>query len=620
MDSLVFAESVDSESSEPIMIDKQWLYINDNNAQSYTGQVVLDTTSLSNSGAYMGWNESFLAIPLVLQMQGSANLPVTSPLDFSLGMKSGFWQILHSMQVEFNNGSVVQTSNFLNVFTSFKCLTSWSDADIRNWGAITGFCPDTSSSWLYNSAANAATNFLSPNGTGFCNNRTAAFSTQVLTTSLILGAVTPATTFADSKQSCVNLGLLQRQKWLSFGIFGSNATYAVASTTGDASANKATLLAGASAGTTNAGLNAIFQSYVQSTAQNRAIIFDAVIRMKDVCDFFNKCPLLKGSTMRIYLNTNQTYFTLNAYGHAISAAGVITPGNLSLASAPIILGGGQTCPIMIASGDLGQGSMAALLPAAGINDAGATIALGTYTIQVAVSIVTTQFSGMTVFTAPVKSIRLYCPAYTMTPQAEARYLAMSPTKKIVYNDFFQYTIPALGPTAFNTLVSNGLPNLRSVLCVPTIDKAGNGTATAASAQYTAITTSSLLSPFSTTGGTPDPIAISNFNLQISGKNAFIQNQQYDYEQFTNQLVSSNQLNGSLTTSLGSGQIGFSDFEQLYRYYYYNAARGSPQDMGVSKSVQVQGELKTSAASVSLLVFLEFERSIVVNVASGQRVE
>ena len=107
---------------------------------------------------------------------------------------------------------------------------------------------------------------------------------------------------------------------------------------------------------------------------------------------------------------------------------------------------------------------------------------------------------------------------------------------------------------------------------------------------------------------------------MSGKNSFIQNQQYDYEAFVNQLVSSNQLNGSLTTSLGSGQIGYSDFEQLYRYYYVNASRGLPQDMGVSKSVQIQGELKTSAARVSLLVFLEFSREITVNVASGQRVE
>jgi hypothetical protein len=131
---------------------------------------------------------------------------------------------------------------------------------------------------------------------------------------------------------------------------------------------------------------------------------------------------------------------------------------------------------MISSADLGQGSMAALLPASGINDVGATAALALYTIQVALSIVTTQFSGMTVFSAPVKSVRLYCPAYTMTPQGEARYIAMSPTKKIVYNDFFSYTVHYLGPTSFNKLISNGLPNLRSVLVVPTIDKAGNGTA------------------------------------------------------------------------------------------------------------------------------------------------
>jgi hypothetical protein len=197
---------------------------------------------------------------------------------------------------------------------------------------------------------------------------------------------------------------------------------------------------------------------------------------------------------------------------------------------------------------------------------------------------------------------------------------MSPTKKIVYNDFFSYTVPGLTATSFNALISNGLPNLRSILVVGTIDKAGNGTATAASADYTAVTTSTLLSPFSSTGGTPDPIAIANFNTQISGKNSFIQNEQYDYEQFTNQLVSSTQLNGSLTVGLGSGQIGYDDFKQLYRYYYVNAARGSPQDMGVSKSVQIQGELKTSAASVSLLVFLEFSREITVNTASGQRVE
>jgi len=218
--------------------------------------------------------------------------------------------------------------------------------------------------------------------------------------------------------------------------------------------------------------------------------------------------------------------------------------------------------------------------------------------------------------APIQSVRLYCPAYSMTAQAEARYLSMSPTKKVVYNDFFQYTIPAITTGSFNVLVSNGLPNLRSVLVVPTIDKASNGVETAAGGDYSGITTSSLLSPFSSTGGTPDPIPITQFQVQLSGKNAFNQNQAYDYEQFLQQLSSSNQLNGGITTSLSSGLIGFSEWEQLYRYMYCNASRGNPQDMGVSKSIQIQGTT-TTAATVSLLVFAEFERSITLNVASGQ---
>jgi hypothetical protein len=83
-----------------------------------------------------------------------------------------------------------------------------------------------------------------------------------------------------------------------------------------------------------------------------------------------------------------------------------------------------------------------------------------------------------------------------------------------------------------------------------------------------------------------------------------------------QLCASNQLNGSMTTGLGSGLIGFNEFEQLYRYYYVNASRGNPQDMGVSKSIQIQGT-NQSAATASLLVFASFERSVVLNVASGQ---
>jgi hypothetical protein len=616
-DSLVFAESVDTESSEPLFTDKQWLYVNDSNNGSYQGQIVVDTTALSNSGQYMGWNEAFLAIPLVLQMENTtaARFALVNPLDHVLGMKNGFWQILHSMSVEFNNTSVIQTSNFLNVFSSFKCLTSWSDADIKNWGAVCGFCPDTATSWLYNSAANSATNFLSQNGVGICNNRNAFYTAQLLQTGVVLGASTPATLGASSKLQCVNHGLMQRQRWLNFGIEAdAPATYQAASVSGDAVTNKGVLLAQSSvtAGVTTAsGLNQIFMSYTRETAGSRAIVFNAIIRLKDVADFFAKTPLLKGSTMRLYLNTNQTYFTANLYGAAVTDAGVITPGSLGLLSQPVILGGGATNPIMLASADFGQGLCPAIVNPV-VTTAIAATALSV--IKVGLSIVRTQFSDLTTIACEAfTSVRLYCPAYSMTPQAEARYLAMSPTKKIVYNDFFNYSLT--GQTgAFNVLVSNGLPNLRSVLVVPTVQSTSNGTA--GTGNYLTVASSSILSPFSSCGGSPDPIAITQFQVQLSGKNAFNANIQYDFEEFYEQVVSSNQLNGSLTTGIGSGQIGFAEFQQLYRYYYCNAARGMPQDMGVAKSVQIQGTIQ-SAATCTLLVFLEFERSITVSVSSGQ---
>jgi hypothetical protein len=100
MDNLVFEESVNTEVSSSEFVDKQWLYVNDNNNGSYSGQIVLDTTSLSNCGSYINWSEAFLAIPLVLQAEGSATgITATNSLDYLMGLKSGYWQNLHSMSV-----------------------------------------------------------------------------------------------------------------------------------------------------------------------------------------------------------------------------------------------------------------------------------------------------------------------------------------------------------------------------------------------------------------------------------------------------------------------------------------------------------------------------------------
>jgi len=709
MDNLVFEESINTEVSSSEFVDKQWLYVNDNNNGSYSGQIVLDTTALSNSGSYINWSEAFLAIPLVLQAEGSATaITASNSLDYLMGMKSGFWQILHSMSVEFNNGSIIQQTPFLNVFCSFKNLTSWSQNDIQNWGAVCGFCPDTARSWLYNnnSTANSLLNFMNTSGQGFCNNRTCPYvsmssygywsgtftaastatASSITTTSgvlqlgmAIVGLFVPlgtrvsaivtrdpttgvptevtlssATTgtaagvytgispplFSNADTTCGedsdylrslhNAGLKQRIEWLNYSL--SNLGSAVTPTLANSlTSNQVSLLAGSSGTATtsvsaSSAYNQIFQSYVQKAATTRSIVFDAVIRLKDVADFFQKCPLLKGSTMRIYLNTNQVYFTIGACAGVVagtySTAGqTLTQTNtgcIALTSTPVILGGGGTNPVMVSSMDIGQGAYN-LVPIANV------LPSAPQSVKIGLSIVRTQFlSGQftTSVAAPVTSVRLYAPAYTMSPIAEQRYLSLTPTKKIVYNDLFQYSFTgvASGQT-FSFLVTNGIPNIRGILVIPLLPKASNGVAStyATSTPLAGTTTSSLLSPFSTTGGTPDPISLTNFQIQISGKNLFINNLQYDYETFYEQLVSSNQLNGSLTTSLSSGLIGFAEFESLYRYYYGNASRSIPSEDGVAKAVQVSG-VNNCPQTIDFMVFIEFERQIVVDVRTGARVQ
>jgi hypothetical protein len=210
----------------------------------------------------------------------------------------------------------------------------------------------------------------------------------------------------------------------------------------------------------------------------------------------------------------------------------------------------------------------------------------------------------------------------MSPLSEQRYLSLASTKKVVYNDIFYYSFPSIGAgSTFSFLVSNGLPNIRSVLCVPNLPRASQGTASTYPTTTTALagtTSNSLLSPFSITGGAPDPIAISNFQIQISGKNLFINNLQYDFENFAEQFVQGNSLNGALTTGLASGLIGFEEWTTTYRYYYGNASRSIPSEDGVAKAVQVSG-LNQSGVVIDMMVFIEFQREITLDVRTGARV-
>jgi hypothetical protein len=616
MDSIVFEESVNTEVSSSEFVDKQWLYINDNNNSSYSSQVVLDTTPLANSGSYINWSEAFILMPLLLQFDSpSALLTATAPADYLGALKSGYWNILHSLTCEFNNGNIIQQVPFLNVFCSFKNITSWSKDDLTDWGAVTGFAPDSAKSWAYNPIAPAVGVVIGGSGSGLTNNRDAAYVSittltvgtcnaapgPIVATSTSYNTSTRTTQSSADIRQAWNEGLFKRQQFNNYNpILTADLGF---------SSNKGLLMSAANC-------SQVFRTFTQAAANLRWFAIDAVIRLKDIADFFQKCPMLKGSTMRLYLNTNQTYFQVTQTAPRYAAAtGVLTENSiLSLTAAPVILGGGGTCPVLYSSNGLGQGA-SVLTPLQ--SDANAAI---TAVVNVSLSIVRTQFNqaGVTQNLAcPITSVRLYAPAYTMSPIAEQRYLSLTPTKRVVYNDIFQFSFTNQSVNSpFNILVTNGIPNIRSVLVLPLLPRASNGVAAVGGT-----TTASILSPFASTPSSPDPVIINNFQIQVSGKNLFINQLQYDYETFYEQLVSSNQLNGSLTTSLASGLVSKSDFQNLYRYYYGNCSRSLPSEEGVSKAIQIQGTILTAGgvASVDLMVFVEFEREITIDVRTGARV-
>jgi len=620
-DTITLELSTESKMEDPpVFTDKNWLYVNDQNMGSYGNQIVINTTSLSNNGSFVDYKEAYIVIPTVLQVSSPSLAEADVPLDYFACLKSGSWNLLHSMSVELNGGSVVQATSFLNVYSSFKNLTTWSEDDLKCWGKVTGFFPDSADSWVYNNTVASATNVLAGCGTGLSNNRIAktlaingttasrvGFATAaVYETNWITG--TEATVNSDSVNACANSGLLQRMKWLNFQV-GAGATAQLGPTTANvnnASANKSRLLGFNATSTTN-----LFKGFVQATATTRSIVFPAIIRLKDVCNLFHQMPLCKGASFTFYINTNQCLAKLTQVAMGATNTGSwASYGSLQLTEPVTMLGGGGTCAFTVGSASAGQGMANSLAP--GLIAGGAAVLT-----QVAVSIVRTQFASITTVEAPIKSVRLYAPCYSMTAQNEQKYIS-NPIRTISYEDIFQYQFNSTSGD-FNFLVSNGLPGLKSIVVMSFLPSASNGVVGGAGFYAGGALCPSLLSPFSSSGGAPDPVALTNFNVQISGRNIFNDNTQYDFVAFTQQLATSNQLNGGQTTGLASGLIGLDDFDNLYRYHYVDCSRGRPGESGVPRSIQILGQV-VGDIPVTLMVFATFTKEIKLDVRNGARVE
>jgi hypothetical protein len=685
-DNLLFEQSNESQMTTEPFVSRQVVYVVDQNNGAYNGQIQLDTSSLSNSGKYASYSEAYFEIPLVLTLTGPAAINTVTAA-FSAGLKAGYWHLLHSFSVEYNNTSVVQLTPFSNMYIHYKMMTSMSREDVDKIGAGIGFFPESSTSFQSNFNANG--NYTVDEnpaagslryGEGLANNRNlGVFSLGPFTVTgaipaadiqvtgrLATGAVpvyadgnalaaafvaggrigrvgptaaaaadapvpvtittTQTTLAAGWVGDQANLGFYKRQQSASFQPTTANYTQGLLS----------------SGSVTQVGKN-VFVTGLQTSVANdtSAWYILAKIRLKDMCDFFDKLPLVKGAYLRFIINTNTASHTIQYARRVAAGAASLTVGSTS----NIIQGG--TSPILYASSSTGQGAQAVAdaattaIAASIAANADAQGAIGnntgaSYTLTVALNIA--KVAGTSISHPTLQQCRLYVPLYQMNPVMEEQYLSLNRTKKIVYRDIYQYQTdinPDGGSGSFNVLLTNGIPNPKFIIVIPMIRGASSTTIAAgvgassgnitgftfnnAAAPTVAIAAPTWQSPFTCEPATTSPlIALTNFNIQIAGQNMFIQNELYDFEQFTNELQSVNAINGGLVTGLTSGLISETDFQYLYRYYICDVSRRLPAEDRVPKSVQILGT-SLSQQPITLYTFIEFEKEIEIDLITGQKI-
>lgn len=617
-DQFLFASSMEGQTSAEPMVTKTVTYISDSNNGSYqSGQVQIDTSSLSNSGKWVAYNAAYLEIPLVLALYPTTavtGFDTNLDCNFAAGLKNCFAAaLIHSFQLEVNNVSVQQLTPYTGFYINYKMMTSMSQDDLHKVGPSIGFYPDTCDSFTFNTAA-------SPEGEGSSNNRN--FGLHMLYPSNQGRIYTSATVAAGASPITISQCLVgtpldslyttntpsQNNKIPStanFGFFKRQTLYAfqpsAAATSANSSNHYSLLLSESNARTlwTN-----YFATVSSSTTATKVWYILAQIRLKDMSDFFAQVPLTRGLYCRLVLNLNLATATLtssltNAVAGATGTYG--SPAVTSFTQSSISMTQ-STCPMMFASSNVGQGAQ-------GVD----TVGSKTWKLQLAIASLTPSQNGglySSAITHPLTTCRLYAPAYVMNAAAESMYLQENPTKTIIYKDIINYIVPATATgVEINQLLTNGVVAPKTLIVIPIFSAGDAGNKLSQIAAHQSV--------FAAEPGTTSPLAaLTNFNVLLAGQTIYQLNQQYDFQSFTDELQDQNAINGGQTTGLNSGLIDQYSWSMAYRYYVTDLSRRtSGAEMNIPKSIQIQGQ-NLSARTVTYFCFVEVERSVTLSLLNG----
>ena len=599
----------------------------------------------------------------------------TSSADFGIGLKNWYGSIIHSFTLDYNGTTIIQQTPYIGLWNTFKLNTTLSYNDLIASSAQLGFWPDTAGSVGYcsgtSNAASAGTynnvNGFSPIlvsgaanslGQGYNNGllqrqlawnydpNTSSGTAGIFNTLTSANPILPTASLNQLWKSYIYTQVNQPNTGTASptgqGVFQVAITASVYLKHIASFFERVPLLKGVfmkmtlnlnqtSVSFTSTAVNAAsMTAFTITNALNTAeallstITFGAGLAQTLKPGQYFQATLNAVNTTCVVLepaNPGEWIVSLNPVPAVVgpyvigTATSVNTPEKpFYYSAANVVSPLGGVNPLMLASMSQAQ--------YAGQFDSGASSCFpqGNYLVSLNVGskcLNTTQANIANVAPSPLSgSIILNIPAYSFNPVFESSYLS-SPIKKIVYTDVYQYQIVnTIKPQQnFNNLISNGIANIKSVLCLPFFSASQSATYLPANVSVVPIQ-----SPFDPAGGGPTSpgCLFSQFNIQISGQNAIYNTERYSYEQYLNQLYGVNAVNGGQTDGMTSGLIDQKAFESCYNYYYVDCGRMLPVEEAVPKSINVLG-LSQSALAVDLFIFVEYGVEVSLDILTGARV-
>lgn len=559
-DEVVYRESLFDDRYDNISNDREVLWVNDTTGPQYNGQIIFDTSLLTNSGKFLDWGNAYLEIPYQVSLNIGTTAYPGGASAWMFGFKNGYYQIIHSIAVECDGQNVVQQTPYTNMLVNYKVLSTWSQGELQKYGASLGVAPD-SPSFRFSTNNPAPSNGMA----GYQNN--VIYPTSDTITTSFAGYTGEFCFGSFASPDLVNEGYKQR---LSLTAYNPTAGY-----------GSVTNVIQSAARAQQCG-----KSFVSVATGITTLNMVATIRLKDLADFFDKIPLNK-STMRIIINYNS-----GSYGFAVTTGGAATA---AINSGTITQTSGGSFPAMLSSCLVGN-------PLKGTG--AANIATGTaYALQCGVNVAGTN---------PILSMcRLYCPAYSLNPSYEIKMLDDIPMKTVRYCDILNYNIPNVASNStINQLLFNSVVNPQFLVVIPFLSDSLNQ-----------VTGGSAMKPYqsalcSEPGSTSPFASLSNFNVQVAGLNVFQSYEQYDWEAYMNEVAQLGALNGGMISKLTSGLLSQKLWDGANRYYVVDLRRAKPDSIKMGKSVLLSCQNNT-ALTLDLFCFVGYEREVALRTEDGK---